>query len=76
MTIQAHNLEERVIELAADLFRAREAERTATASLRQAVREAHADGMSLYRLGQLTGLTRKTIREWTREPMQGSAPKV
>ncbi|MGB8019627.1 MAG: hypothetical protein WCF04_00200 [Candidatus Nanopelagicales bacterium] len=54
-----------LVELTEALTRAREAERQAAAELREAVRVAHAEGMTRYRIGQITNLARVTVQSWT-----------
>lgn len=44
--------------------RARGAERAATEALRLACIEAHAAGVSLYRIERITGLASATVRRW------------
>lgn len=53
------------LRLAAEqLATAREQESEARATLADAVQAAHESGMSLYRIGQVTGLARATVSKW------------
>lgn len=61
---QQMSADERLVELATELRESRDAQQRATDALREAVREAHADGMSRYRIVQVTGLAPDTVKAW------------